>query len=404
MSQLLTPLVLLPLGGAEPSFVGPIGSTGPTGPAGATGPTGGTGPAGSNGAVGSTGPTGPVGPIGPTGATGSTPVSLIMLGDVTGPTNNNVITKIRGNNVENVVYGATQDGYVLTWINADGYLELKPAAGGSGWPTSGNGTVEVSETIFIASLTDELQLESFNSLSLYSGHGNIYLSTDAGGVSIGSVDDINMATDGYVYIQANEVDGAINLDANKGIVIGNNGGSSLITFANGALIDGPSISIPNLEPKQYGQLVDPNIRTTEIASGDHLRISDSYVSHFFSPPTVTVYGPGDPYTTAFDTPSHGRIALTAGVFKLSASIPWAEGDGYLTYGWKLANEGGNDLGNRVRVYVPPGGFFSSGSMAVTFIECVTAFVVELHIYENTGFTAIGRSTDNLWPWATIEEL
>jgi hypothetical protein len=76
---------------------GAAGATGPTGPTGAAssvkGPTGPTGPTGSLGPTGpSGGPTGPTGPIGPTGPSGAVGT---LVGNVTGPAGNNIVSTIQ---------------------------------------------------------------------------------------------------------------------------------------------------------------------------------------------------------------------------------------------------------------------------------------------------------------------
>jgi hypothetical protein len=51
--------------------------------------------------------------------------SQTVAGDVTGTTAVNVVTKIRGNNVVAQTMTSTQDGYVLTWSNVDGYFAAR---------------------------------------------------------------------------------------------------------------------------------------------------------------------------------------------------------------------------------------------------------------------------------------
>jgi len=61
-------------------------------------------------------------------------------GDVVGTTSANTVAKIRGNSVQAVTYGAAQDGYVFSWTNSDGYIEMKPIIS-----TMISGTVPVSK-------------------------------------------------------------------------------------------------------------------------------------------------------------------------------------------------------------------------------------------------------------------
>jgi hypothetical protein len=52
-----------------------------------------------------------------------------MGGDVVGTTASSTVIAIRGNDIKSQSLGSTQDGYVLTWVNADGYWEAKPSTG-----------------------------------------------------------------------------------------------------------------------------------------------------------------------------------------------------------------------------------------------------------------------------------
>lgn len=60
-----------------------------------------------------------------------------MSGDVTGTTATSVVNKIRGNSVAVQTLTSSQDGYVLTWDNADGYWKGIPASGGAPSGTAG---------------------------------------------------------------------------------------------------------------------------------------------------------------------------------------------------------------------------------------------------------------------------
>ena len=53
-------------------------------------------------------------------------------GDLYGSFPNPGVGNIRGIPVKAVTLGSTQDGYVATWVNSDGYIEFKPATGGGG--------------------------------------------------------------------------------------------------------------------------------------------------------------------------------------------------------------------------------------------------------------------------------
>lgn len=53
-------------------------------------------------------------------------VNQSMAGDVTGTTAVSAVTKIQSNAVQSGVLGATQDGYVLTWVNGSSQYQVKP--------------------------------------------------------------------------------------------------------------------------------------------------------------------------------------------------------------------------------------------------------------------------------------
>lgn len=62
--------------------------------------------------------------LGANGGSGS------LSGDVTGATSANTVVAIQNNAIKAGINGLNQDGYVLTWTNADNEWEAKPAAGG----------------------------------------------------------------------------------------------------------------------------------------------------------------------------------------------------------------------------------------------------------------------------------
>lgn len=171
---------------------------------------------------------------------------------------------------------------------------------------------------------------------------------------------------------------------------------------NGTQWIDPSIQTP----KQIIHLADPNVRTTDLSAGNHIKFDSWYYSHLYSPPNVTIYGLSNSYTTTLNVNSVGRIRLGVGRFKLTASIPYAIGDGYLIYGWEEVSASPSNLGTRTQIYVPSGGGFTSGNNCVAFIENSgpNDFLIELRIYQNTGFTSIGDASNNLWPWAIVEDI
>jgi hypothetical protein len=73
-----------------------------------------------------------------------------LAGDVTGAITSNTVVAIQGNAVEAVDYSATQDGYVLTWVNSADMWEAKPATGSGGGITALTGDVTASGTGSVA--------------------------------------------------------------------------------------------------------------------------------------------------------------------------------------------------------------------------------------------------------------
>jgi len=64
-------------------------------------------------------------------------VDVPLSGDVTGSETATVVAKIKGNPVATQTLGASQDGYVLTWSNTDGYWYAKASAGGGATGAAG---------------------------------------------------------------------------------------------------------------------------------------------------------------------------------------------------------------------------------------------------------------------------
>jgi hypothetical protein len=68
-----------------------------------------------------------------------------LSGDVTGSETATVVAKIKGNSVATQTLTASQDGYVLTWDNTDGYWYAKQAGGG--------GAISAIEISFVSTNT-----------------------------------------------------------------------------------------------------------------------------------------------------------------------------------------------------------------------------------------------------------
>ena len=74
------------------------------------------------------------------------PSSFTAGGDLSGSSSSQTVTKIQGNSVLSGTLGATQDGYMLTWVNSVSQYQAKPAASVSGNATSIQGNAVQSGT------------------------------------------------------------------------------------------------------------------------------------------------------------------------------------------------------------------------------------------------------------------
>lgn len=76
------------------------------------------------------------------GVSGASIALIDLSGDVTGPTSSTTVQALQGHAITSGTLGSSQDGYVLTWDNTDGYWKpAKPASGfTAGGDLSGSGT------------------------------------------------------------------------------------------------------------------------------------------------------------------------------------------------------------------------------------------------------------------------
>jgi hypothetical protein len=84
-----------------------------------------------------------------------------LAGDVVGSTLSNTVVKVEGNPFEAASYGASQDGYALTWINANSEWQAKPMPIGftAGGDLSGTATVQR-----VSQLTGVISLEQYGAI------------------------------------------------------------------------------------------------------------------------------------------------------------------------------------------------------------------------------------------------
>lgn len=75
------------------------------------------------------------------GSGGQLPSDVVpMGGDIIGTSQNSTVVALQGNPVQPATLGSAQDGQVLTWVNADGQLEMKPVPGVTSLPMTGDVT------------------------------------------------------------------------------------------------------------------------------------------------------------------------------------------------------------------------------------------------------------------------
>lgn len=95
-------------------------------------------------------------------------------GDLTGTTNNATVVRLQNNPVQSGLLGATQDGYVLTWVNADGYWEAKldtvPAGSVKYYPFLAGVAITNNTSLFVV-----LGSSEFNPLTQWPGAKSIKL-------------------------------------------------------------------------------------------------------------------------------------------------------------------------------------------------------------------------------------
>jgi hypothetical protein len=74
--------------------------------------------------------------------------SVTLAGDVTGASGSNTVVALRGKSLDSSLasLGATQDGYVLTWVNGSTDWQAKPATGGGGGSFTAGGDLTGSST------------------------------------------------------------------------------------------------------------------------------------------------------------------------------------------------------------------------------------------------------------------
>lgn len=224
------------------------------------------------------------------GIPGTTP--LAMAGDVTGNTNTNIITKIRGNKVQAATYGALQDGYVLTWVNADGYIEMKPggSGGGGSWPTTEPGTVSIAAPIVIESTGSAVEIYgisgggpgiiigSDDGVSFEANDSTIFINT---GITIESEDgsiDITSETDVNIGAEEN-----IDINSQDGIDIHANNVITVNTTTAGSI----ALNVNSMGPVTYINLNDNTVNIQGVNVNVNAQNNDIFTvngSSFFTGP------------------------------------------------------------------------------------------------------------------------
>lgn len=79
-------------------------------------------------------------------ATTSVYGTIVLSGDLDGTGTSPTVIKLQGNPIQSGALSSAEDGYVLTWVDADGYWEAKPSTGGGGGSPSGSAGGDLSST------------------------------------------------------------------------------------------------------------------------------------------------------------------------------------------------------------------------------------------------------------------
>jgi len=208
----------------------------------------------------------------------------VLNGDVTGLSSSNTVTKIRGNSVQSLTLGATQDGYVATWVNSSSEIRFKPLGGGTlasvlnAGNTSGSNDLIISngQVLYTQSLQSPAGTPTGNALSIFSGQG----SSGAGGNL--TIQAGNSATGGN--------GGDLSLGSGASLDSSGNGGNVYLIPGSGASTGIVGIySILNMNTNKITNVVNPTsaqdaatknyVDTTAIRLvGDGLKLSSSTVS------------------------------------------------------------------------------------------------------------------------------
>jgi hypothetical protein len=118
--------------------------------------------------------------------------SIAIGGDVTGSTLSSIVSAIDGNPIQAATYNALQDGYILTWINSDGLIEMKPGKSAQSAVASPSGTIvghaiRTSNLGNVGTATTTLQSQLFNGVALTTSSSGQQVTLHSGGPILRSI-------------------------------------------------------------------------------------------------------------------------------------------------------------------------------------------------------------------------